>query len=74
MGRWLNNRPRTHICHSDEARAMLRFRRMQTLQKFASVHASAHNQFPTERHRQNRNTYKQIRAGDPAEWRGLLAA
>ena len=53
---------------------MLRFRRMRTLQKFASVHASIHNHFPTERHLQDRNTYKQIRAAALAEWRCLLAA
>ena len=28
---------------------MLRFRRMNTLQKFASVHASVHNHFNQER-------------------------
>ncbi len=53
---------------------MLRFRRMRTLQKFASVHASVHNHFPTERHLQNRNTYKETRAAALAEWRSLLAA
>lgn len=53
---------------------MLRFRRMRTLQKFASIHASVQNHFPTERHLQNRDTYKQSRAAALAEWRGLLAA
>lgn len=53
---------------------MLRFRRMRTLQKFASVHASVHNHFPTERHLQSRDHYKQTRAAALAEWRGLLAA
>jgi len=43
-------------------RAMSRFRFLRTLQKFASVHASVHNHFPTERHLQDRNTYKQTRA------------
>jgi putative transposase len=53
---------------------MLRFRRMHTLQKFASVHATVHNHFPTESHLQNRYTYKQTRAAALAEWCGLLAA
>jgi putative transposase len=44
------------------------------LQKFASVHASFHNHFPTERYLQKRDTYKQTRAAALAEWRGLLAA
>ena len=53
---------------------MLLFRRMQSLQKFASVHASVHNHFPTERHLQNRTHYKLHRAAALAEWRGFLAA
>ncbi len=53
---------------------MLQFRRMRTLQKFASVHASVHNHVPTERHLLNRDHYKRSRAAAPAEWRGLLAA
>ncbi len=53
---------------------MLRFRRMRTLQKFASVHASVHNHFSTERHLQTRHHYKLTRAVALAEWRGLLAA
>ena len=75
MGRWLNNRAEnSHLPFRRRERAMLRFRRMHTLQKFASVHASVHNHFPTERHLQDRNTYKTARAAALAEWRGLLAA
>jgi putative transposase len=40
MGRWLNNRAEnSHLPFRRRERAMLRFRRMRTLQKFASVHA-----------------------------------
>ena len=53
---------------------MLRFRRMRTLQRFASVDASVHNHFPTERHPQDGNTYKQTRTAALAKWRGLFAA
>jgi putative transposase len=75
MGRWLNNRAEnSHLPFRRRERAMLRFRRMRTLQKFASVHASVHNRFPTERHLQDRIAYKQTRAAALAEWRGLLAA
>ena len=75
MGRLLNNRAKnSHLPFQRRERAMLRFRRMRTLQKFAAVHASVHKYFPTERHLQNPNTYKQTRAFAPAEWRGLLAA
>jgi len=48
--------------------------RFRSLQKFASVHASVHNHFPTERHLQNRVHYKLTRAAALAEWRGLFAA
>ena len=75
MGRWLNNRAEnSHLPFRRRERAMLRFRRMRTLQKFASVHASVHNHFPTERHLQDRNAYKTTRAAALAEWRGLFAA
>ena len=67
-------RRNSHLTFRRRERAMLRFRRMRTLQKFASVHTSVHNHFPTERHLQNRDTYKQTRAAALAEWRGLLTA
>ena len=74
MGRWLNNRAEnSHLPFRRREWAMLRFRRMRTLQKFASVHASVHNHFATERHLQNRDTYKQTRAAALTEGRGLLA-
>ncbi|MCB6180173.1 IS6 family transposase [Rhodobacter sp. Har01] len=75
MGRWLNNRARELTPAVPPTRAgNVAFPRMRTLQKLVSVHASAHTHFPTERHLQNRNTYKQTRAAALAEWRGLLAA
>ena len=74
MGRWLNNRAENcHLPFRRRERAMLRFRRMRTLQKFAAIHASVHNHFPTGCHLQSRNTYKMTRAAALAEWRGLLA-
>lgn len=41
---------------------MLRFRRMKSLQKFASVHAKVHNHFALERHLIDRQTYKERRS------------
>jgi putative transposase len=74
IGRWLNTRAEnSHLSFRRRERAMLRFRRMHTLQKFASVRASVHNHFPTERHLQNRDHFKQSRAAALAEWRDLLA-
>ena len=53
---------------------MLRFRRMRSLQKFAFVHASVYIHFPTDRHIQNRNTFRQTRGAALVEWRGPHAA
>ena len=47
---------------------MLRFRRMKTLQKFASVHANGHNHFNPERHLIGRQTDKERRSAALAEW------
>ena len=49
-GRWLNNRAEnSHLPFRRRERAMLRFRRMRSLQKFVSVHASVYNHFNQER-------------------------
>ena len=41
VGRWANNRiENSHLPFRRRERAMLRFRQMKTLQKFASVHAN----------------------------------
>ena len=44
IGRWANNRvENSHLPFRRRERAMLRFRQMKSLQKFASVHANFHN-------------------------------
>ena len=74
-GRWLNNRgENSHQPFRRRARAMLRFRRMRSLQKFASVHASVYNHFNLERSLTSRAHFKKNRAAALAEWRGLCAA
>jgi putative transposase len=52
---------------------MLRFRRMKSLQKFVSVHASFHNHFNQERHLVDRETYKIRRSVALAEWQNVAA-
>jgi putative transposase len=52
---------------------MLRFRRMKTLQKFVSVHASFHNHFNAERHLVDRQTYRTRRSAALAEWQSLAS-
>jgi putative transposase len=50
-GRYLNNRAEnSHQPLQRRERAMLRFRRMRSLQTFAAVHSSVHNHFNQERH------------------------
>ncbi len=74
-GRWANNRAEnSHQPFRRRERAMLRFRRMRTLQKFVSVHASVHNHFNQERSPSSRPVFKQTRAAALAEWRGLFTA
>jgi len=71
-GRWLNNRAEnSHLPFRRRDRAMLRFRRMRTLQKFVAVHASVHNHFNQERHLYSREHFKFNRAAALAEWRKL---
>jgi putative transposase len=74
MGRWLNNRvENSHQPLRRRERAMLRFRRMKSLQKFASAHASFHNHFNSERHLVDHQTYKIDRSAASAEWQNLAA-
>ena len=74
-GRWLNNRAEnSHLPFRRRERAMLRFRRMRSLQKFAAVHASVSNHFTLDRSLSSRPNFKAYRAAALAEWRGLCAA
>lgn len=74
MGRWLNNRvENSHLPIRRRERAMLRFRRMKSLQKFASVHANLHNHFNQERHLVSRDIFRERRSAALAEWRSVLA-
>jgi len=73
-GRWLNNRAEnSHLPFRRRERAMARFRRMKTLQKFSSVHASVHNHFAQERHLVSRKEYRERRSAALAEWRAVMA-
>jgi len=74
VGRWKNNRAESsHRPFRRRERAMTRFRRMKTLQKFSSVHVSVHNHFAQERHLVNREIYKQRRSAALAEWQAVMA-
>ncbi|NRB15994.1 MAG: IS6 family transposase, partial [Rhodobacteraceae bacterium] len=74
-GRRLNNRAEnSHLPFRRRERAMLRFRRMRSLQKFVSVHASVCNHFNQERHLYSRENFKLNRTAALAEWRLLCSA
>jgi putative transposase len=70
-----NNRAEnSHLSFRWRERAMHRFRRMQTFQKFASVHASAHNHFNQERRLSNLQAVKDRRIAPCTEPRDPCAA
>ncbi|MGE6696661.1 IS6 family transposase [Hyphomonas sp. NPDC076900] len=74
-GRHLNNRSEnSHLPLRRRERAMSRFRRMRSLQKFASTHSSVHNHFNLERHLYSRINFKARRDAALREWRELLVA
>jgi putative transposase len=73
VGRWANNRvENSHQPLRRRERAMNRFRRMKSLQKFASVHASIHNLFNQERHLVSRDIFKERRSEAFSEWRAVM--
>ena len=74
VGRWKNNRAEnSHLPFRRRERAMLRFRRMRSLQKFVSVHSSIHNHFNQERHLYSRDNFKLNRCAALSEWRQLCS-
>ncbi|MBL6930304.1 MAG: IS6 family transposase [Rhodospirillales bacterium] len=73
-GRWINNRAEnSHLPFRRRERAMQRFRRMRSLQKFTALHSSVYNLFNHERHLAKRNSFKEQRNAALAEWRQLCA-
>ena len=74
-GRWLNNRSQnSHLPFRRRERAMLRFRRMRSLQKFVAVYGSIHNHFNQERAFYSRDNFKLNRTAALSEWRQLCSA
>lgn len=74
-GRWLNNRAEnSHLPLRRRERAMQWFRRMTSLQTFATVHSSVFNHFNHDRHLSRRGTFKESRTAALQEWRCLGAA
>ena len=70
VGRWKNNRTEnSHLPFRRRERAMLRFRRMRSLQKFFAVHYH----FNLERHFYSRHNFKLNRNAALSEWRQLCS-
>ena len=75
VGRWKNNRcENSHLPFRRREYAMSKFRRMRSLQKFVSIHASVFNHFNKERHINSRKIFKLQREAALAEWQQLCAA
>ncbi len=73
-GRWLNNRAEnSHQPFRRREGAMVRFRDIKTVQKFAAIHASIHNHFNQDRQLNRCDIFKQNRTAVLAEWRQLAA-
>ena len=73
-GRWANNRAEnSHLPFRRRERAMLRFRCMRSLQKFAAVNAFVYNHFNQECSLSTRPNFKLNRAAALAEWPPILA-
>lgn len=73
-GRWLNNRAKnSHLQFLRRERATLRFRRLQSLQKFVAIHSAFQNHFNQERHLYSRENSKSNRTAALAEWRQLCS-
>jgi len=71
VGRRADNRvENSHLPFRRRERAMLRFRQMRALRKFASVHADVHNHFDQERHLIDRKAH---RSAASAGWQNLMA-
>tara|TARA_B100000809_G_scaffold202106_1_gene202813 strand:+ start:202 stop:909 length:708 start_codon:yes stop_codon:yes gene_type:complete len=75
VGRWKNNRcENSHLPFRRREYAMLKFRRMRSLQKFVSIHSSVCNHFNHQRHIIDREKFRLQRSAAIDEWQQLCAA
>ncbi len=73
--RYLNNRiESSHLPFRRRERAMQRFRRRRSLQKFAAIQSSVYNHFNLDRHLTSRATFKTNRDDALLHWQALIAA
>ena len=73
-GRWVNKRvDNPRLPFRRRKRAIQRFRRRRSLQKFTSAHASVSNHLDQQRSLSRRNHFKQNRTAALIEWRNPCA-
>ncbi len=72
-GRLNNRAENSHLPFRRRERAMLMFRKEDTLQKFTSIHSQIYNHFNGERHLNNRTTFKKFRSEANSEWQSFWA-
>ncbi len=74
-GQYKNNQvENSHLHFRRRERGMNKFRLMQSLQKFAAIHSSFLNHFNHQRHLENRQTFKNLRANSVEQWRGICVS
>ena len=71
-GRWIRAE-NSDLSLRRRERAMLRFRRMRSQQKFAAVRSSVYNHFNLEGSLSSRSIFRTNRTAALEEWRGLYA-
>jgi len=71
-GRLNNRAENSHLPFRRREYAMLDFRKLATLEKFAAIHGQIYNHFNGERHLNDRQTYKKNRSDAQAEWRSFV--
>ena len=73
-GRYKNNQAEnSHLHFRRRERGMNKFRSMGSLQKFTAIQSSFLNHFSHQRHLENRNNFKNLRANSVEQWRGICA-
>ncbi|CAN0359416.1 unnamed protein product [Scytosiphon promiscuus] len=71
LNSWAKN---SHLPFLRRERAMSRFRRMRSLQKFVSIHSSVYNHFNHQKNIESRVRFKSLRDVALFEWRELIVA
>lgn len=75
VGQYKNNRAENlHLPFRLRERGRTQFRRISTLQKFGSTHASVYNHFHYQRRLQGKTRFKSLCDASLKEWRQLILA